>query len=80
MIDNVGEKISRILYPIIKEYKQKKVVGKENEINLAGKMVPLHMDFQLLLVTAASKPDYGPEISEYLIMVNFALSESAFDA
>ena len=45
VIDNIGEKISRILFPIIKEYRQKKFVGRENEINLAGKMVPLHLDF-----------------------------------
>jgi hypothetical protein len=55
-------------------------VGKESEITWAGKPVSLHLDFNLLLVTAANKPDYGPEISEYLIMVNFALSENAFEA
>jgi hypothetical protein len=43
-------------------------------------MVPLHLDFKLILATAEGRPDYGPEISEYIILVNFALTESAFDA
>jgi hypothetical protein len=80
VIDNIGDKISRLLFPIIKEYRQKKVIGRENEINLAGKMVPIHLDFQLILATSNGRPDFGPEINEYVILVNFALTESAFDA
>jgi hypothetical protein len=41
MIDNVGNEIQRTLYPLIKMGKLKKTVGKEYEVMLDGRMVPV---------------------------------------
>jgi hypothetical protein len=60
--------------------KLKKIAGKENEVLLDGRMVPVHYDFNMIITTMSSAPDFGSEICENLILVNFELSEEAFEA
>jgi hypothetical protein len=43
-------------------------------------MVPVHYDFGMIITSMSGSPDFGSEISESLILVNFELSEGAFDA
>jgi len=59
---------------------KKRIVGKENEVELDGRMVPVNFDFDLLISSVTSSPDFGAEINEFIIMVNFELTENAFDA
>jgi hypothetical protein len=80
IIENVVDSISRTLYPIISMGKLKKIAGKDNEVLLDGRRVPVHYDFSMIITTMSSSPNFGSEISENLIMVNFELSEEAFDA
>ena len=47
---------------------------------LDGRSVPISSEFNLILHAVSRKPDFGPEISEYIIQVNFELTEAAFDA
>ena len=34
----------------------------------------------MIITSVLEKPDFGPEISEHIIMVNFTLDESSFDS
>ena len=47
---------------------------------LKGRNVPISFDFEMLISAAKSNPDFGAEISEHLIFINFELSEQAFEA
>jgi hypothetical protein len=80
IIENVSDKLSKLLYPVIIKQSERRVIGKEKEVELDGRMVPISSEFKLLITAVTSKPDFGPEISSYLILVNFELTEAAFDA
>jgi len=79
IIENVHNKLSELIHPYICMGEIKKVVGKENECMLNGKSVPISFDFEMLITTSINNPDFGAEISEHLIFVNFELSEGAFE-
>jgi hypothetical protein len=54
---------------------KKRIVGKEYEVELDGRMVPVNYDFDILISSVSTSPDFGAEINEYIIMVNFELTE-----
>ena len=54
--------------------------GRDNEVEIGGRMVPISPDFQLIITSVSSKPNFGPDISEHIVLVNFELTEAAFDA
>jgi len=80
IVENVADKLSKRLYPIIKKMNDGWVVGRDNEVELDGRMVTISPDFQLIITSVSSKPNFGPEISEHIVLVNFELTEAAFDA
>ena len=80
IIENVAGKLSKKLFPIIKKQNEARVTGRDNDVELDGRMVTISPDFKLMITSVTSKPDFGPEISEHIILVNFELTEAAFDA
>ena len=80
LVENVQDNISRDLYPIIRQGGSRRIFGKENEVYLDGRAVPIHLDFKMLITCVLEKPDFGAEISEHIILVNFTLDEASFDS
>ena len=80
ILDNVHNHLSPLVHPIIQMKKMTKVVGRDNEIIIANKSCPISFDFEMVITSAIGNPDFGAEISENLILVNFELSEVSFES
>ena len=39
IIENVSDKLSKLLYPVIMKQSERRVIGKEKEVELDGRMV-----------------------------------------
>mmetsp|Transcript_21854 Transcript_21854/g.21015 ORF Transcript_21854/g.21015 Transcript_21854/m.21015 type:complete len:292 (+) Transcript_21854:3966-4841(+) len=78
LIENVGQKIELILYPILlKEYV---VEGGTMSVNLFGHMVEIDSNFKLFITTEVRNPHFGPEISVLTNQVNFYVTLEGLEA
>ena len=69
LIENVGQKIDLILYPILR--KDFVSEGGTNSVNLFGHMVDIDKNFSLFITSEMRNPHFGPDISVMVNFVNF---------
>ena len=72
LIENMGEKISAVLAPVIQRAKTRK--GARDEITIGDTSVPYNDKFRLYMHTKLSNPHYPPEIQAECTMVNFTVT------
>lgn len=69
LIENVGQKIDLILYPILKrDYFSE---GGTSSVNIFGHMVDMDRNFRLFICSEMRNPHFGPDISVITQFVNF---------
>jgi len=61
LIENIGEKVDLILYPLIK--KEYIYDGGTTSVNIVGHMVEMDPNFKLFLISEMKSPRFGPDIS-----------------
>jgi hypothetical protein len=69
LIENVGQKIELILYPLIKREYQ--IEAGSTSVNIFGHMVEIDSHFKLFIVSELKNPLFGPDISVLTTQVNF---------
>ena len=69
LIENVGQKIDLVLYPILK--KDFVTEGFTNSVSLFGHMVEVDKNFKLFITSEIRSPHFGPDISVMSNFVNF---------
>lgn len=72
LIENLDEKITAVLAPVIQRAKQRK--GNRDEITIGDNSVPYCDDFKLYLHTKLGNPHYPPEVQAECTMVNFTVT------
>lgn len=69
LIENVGQKIDLIIYPLIKkEYINE---GGSLSLNIFGHQVELDPRFKLFIMSELKNPRFGPDIAVLTTQVNF---------
>lgn len=69
LIENVGQKIDLLLYPMLK-----REFDHQNgyvSVNIFGHMIEMDPNFKLYITSEIRNPHFGPEISVMTIFVNF---------
>lgn len=69
LIENVGQKIDLIIYPLIK--KEFIIEAGSTSLNIFGHQVEIDPKFKLFIVSELKNPRFGPDISVLTTQVNF---------
>ncbi|VDO09331.1 unnamed protein product [Rodentolepis nana] len=77
LMENVGEEIDPVLDPII--LKQTLTQQGITVIKIGDNIIPYHQDFRFYLTTKLPNPQYSPEISARLAVVNFTLAPKGLE-
>eukprot|EP01138_Halocafeteria_seosinensis_P009362 gb/GECG01009567.1/.p1 GENE.gb/GECG01009567.1/~~gb/GECG01009567.1/.p1 ORF type:complete len:4452 (+),score=647.06 gb/GECG01009567.1/:1-13356(+) len=77
LLENVGESINPMLWPVITRSTVKK--GRKQMLMLAGKELQFSEDFKLYLHTKLSNPHYPPEVQAECTLINFTITREGLE-
>lgn len=77
IMPDVGLEIDPSLYPLL-EKSFKKILGKM-VIQIGAKELEYHNDFKLYITTRISNPNYTPDVSTRVCLINFTVKESGLE-
>ena len=77
LLENVGESINPMLWPVITRSTVKK--GRKQMLTLAGKELQFNEDFKLYLHTKLSNPHYPPEVQAECTLINFTVTREGLE-
>ncbi len=69
MIENIGEKIDLVLYPLIK--RDFSTEAGQTTVSIFGHIVEVDSNFKLYILSELKSPRFGPDISVLTTQVNF---------
>ena len=81
VIENVGEEISRKLYPLFVLAKRKHMGGRRHmTVNLDKSITTIDSNFKMYITSVSKNPDFGAELSLLTNFINFSVTMEAFEA
>ena len=79
LIENVGEKIDRSIYPLFNREMLVKV-DERYRIHLQGDFVDIDENFKLYITTEINNPIFSPEVAVFANFINFAVTQEGLEA
>lgn len=73
LLENLGEELDPAIEPLIRKEIEKNSQG-ELSIKLGGKEIVYSSDFTLYLTTNLPRPEYAPDVSTNVTLVNFTIT------
>ena len=81
IIENVGDKLPRKLYPLFSYFKQKVLQQQPvTSVYIDRMILPIDEKFKMYITSMVSNPDFGSELSLMANFVNFNVTVEAFEA